>query len=90
MEEEHNRNSKILARFGTLRCPSSLFTGGGHIIWSLGEALYNITNTIFNAEGALYNIISHRDFERKYYSIGLSYKDVKKLKMTKYQLFSLF
>ena len=90
MEEEHDRNSEILACLGALRCLSSFFRGGDHIRWPLGEALDNITNTISNAQGALYNISSYRDSQRKYYSTGLSYKDAKKLKIRKDQLFSLF
>ena len=90
MEEEHNRNSEILARLGALRRLSSLFRGGDHIRQSFGEALDNITNTISNAQGALYNISSYMDSQRKYYSTGLTYKDVKKLKITKDQFFSLF
>ena len=90
MEEEHDKNSKILARFGAFRYLSSIFRGEDQIRWSLGEALENITNTIFNAQGALHNINSYKHSHRKYYSIGLSYKYVKKLKITKDQLFSLF
>ena len=88
LEEEHDRNSKILARLGALRSLSSIFRGREHIIWPLGEALDNITNTISNAQGALYNISSYKDSQRKYYSIGLSCKYVKKLNITKDQLFS--
>ena len=49
MEEEHDRNTRILARFGALRCLSSIFRAGNHIRLSLGEALDNITNTNSNA-----------------------------------------
>ena len=90
MEEGHDRNSKILAQLGALRCLSSIFRGGDHIRRPLGEALDNITNTIYNAQGALYNISSYKDSQRKYYSIRLSYKYVKKLKITKDQLFHYF
>ena len=48
IEEEHDRNSKILARLGALRHLSSFFKGGDHIRWSLGKTLDNITNTISN------------------------------------------
>ena len=58
MEEEHNRNVKIVARMGAMRHLISLFRGGDHIIRSLGEALNKITNTISNSQGALYNISS--------------------------------
>ena len=87
MEEEHDRNSKILARLGALRHLSSIFRGEDHIRWTLGEALDNITNKIYNTQGAMYNINSYKDSQRKDYSTGLSYKDVKKLKITKDQLF---
>ena len=68
---------------------SSILRGEDHIRQPLGEALDSITNAIYNAQGALYNISSYKDSQRKYYSIGLSYKYVKKLKITKGQLFSL-
>ena len=57
---------------------------------SLAEALDTITNTIVNSQGALYNISSYRESMRQYYSDGLSYKDIKNVKIKKYQLFSLF
>ena len=56
----------------------------------LDEALETIRNTIANSQGALYNISSYRESMRQYYSYGLSYKDIKNLKITKDQLFSLF
>ena len=49
MEEENDRNYEILARLGALRRLSSIFRGEDHIRWTLGEALDNITNTIYNA-----------------------------------------
>ena len=57
---------------------------------SLTEALNTIKNTITNAQGAQYNISSYRESMRQYYSNGLRYKYIKKLKITKDQLFSLF
>ena len=89
-EEEQDRNSEILIRLGELRRLSSLFRGGDHIRQSLAVALEAITNTIANAQGALYNISSYRDSQRQFYSTGLSYREVKNLKITKDQLFSLF
>lgn len=89
-EEEQNRNSEILARLGALRCLSALFRGGDHLRNSLADALETIIDTIATAQEALYNIGSCRDSQRQYYANGLSYQDVKKLKITKDQLFSLF
>ena len=83
MEGEQDRDSKILARLGALRRISSLFRGGDHLRQSLAEALDTITNKISNSQGDLYNIISYRESMRQYYSDGLSYKDIKKLKITK-------
>ena len=88
-EGEEDRNSQILACLGTLRSLSSSFRGGYHLRQSLAKALDTITNTIATAQGALYNISSYRESRRQYYSDGLSYIDIKNLKITKDQLFSL-
>ena len=64
--------------------------GGGQLRNSLADALDTITNTIFGAQGALYNITSYRESRRRYYADGLTHKDIKDLKITKDQLFSLF
>ena len=76
-EGEQDQNSQILARMGTLRRLGSSFRGGDHLRQSLAEELDTITNTISNAQGALYNISSYRESMRQYYSNGLIYKDVK-------------
>ena len=89
-EGEEDRNSQILVCLGALKFLSSSFRGGDHLRQSLVEALDTIPNTISNAQGALYNIITYRESRRQYYSDGLSYKDIKNLKITKDQLFSLF
>ena len=67
-----------------------LLEGGGRLRDSLADALDTITNTISSAQGDLYNITSYRESRRKYYSNGLTHKDIKALKITKDQLFSLF
>ena len=89
-EGEEDRNSQILVCLGALRRLSSYFRGGDNLRQYLAEALDTITNTIIEAQGALYNISSYRESMRQYYSYGLSYKDIKNLKITKDQLFSLF
>ena len=90
LEGEEDRNSQILAHLVSLRRLSSSIRGGDHLRESLADALDTITNTVANAQGALYNISSYRESKRQYYSDGLSYKDIKDLKITKDQLFSLF
>ena len=89
-EGEQDRNSHIIVNLASLRCLSSSIRGGDHLIQSLADALDIITNTIAEAQGTLYNISSYRESRRQYYSDGLSYKDIKDLKITKDQLFSLF
>ena len=89
-EGEQDRNSKIIGRLALLRHLSSSIRGGDHLRESLVDALDTITNTIVEAQGALYNISSYRESRRQYYFDGLSYKDIKALKITKDQLFSLF
>ena len=57
---------------------------------SLGQTIDTIVGTIRDAQGALYEITSFRDLRREFYANGMSYKDVKNLKITKDMLFSLF
>ena len=60
-----------------------LLEGGGHLREYLADALDIITNTISDAQAALYNITSYRESRRQYYSDGLTHKDIKALKITK-------
>ena len=89
-EAEEDRKSQILVQLASLRLLSSFIREGDHLRQSLANALDTITNTISNAQGALYNISSYRESRRQYYSDGLSNKDIKALEITKDQLFSLF
>ena len=90
LEGEQDQNSHILVCLASLRHLSSSIRGGDHLREYLADALDTITKTIIEAQGALYNISSYKESRRKYYSDGLSYKDIKDLKITKDQLFSLF
>ena len=66
-EGEQDRNAQIIARLASLRHLSSSIRGGGdHFRDSLVDALDTITNTIYNAQGALYNITSYNESRRKY------------------------
>ena len=89
-EGEQDRNAQIIAHLASLRRLSSSIRGGDHLRESLADALETIKNTIAEAQGDLYNISSYRESKRQYYSDGLSYKDIKALKITKDHLFSLF
>ena len=57
---------------------------------SLGQTIGTIVGTIHDSQGALYDITSYRDPRKQFYANGISYKDVKNLKITKEMLFSLF
>ena len=56
---EQDRNSQILERLASLRHLSSSIREGDHLRESLADALDIITNTIAEAQGALYNISSY-------------------------------
>ena len=58
LEGEQDRKSQIIAHLASLRLLSSSIRGGDHLRQSLADALDTITNTISNAQGALYNIRS--------------------------------
>ena len=87
MEGKQDWNLEILACLGALSHLSPFFRVGDHLRQSLAEALDTITNTIYNAQGALYNIISYREYQSQFYSNGLGYQEVKKLKITKDHFF---
>ena len=83
LEGEQDRNAQIIACLASLRRISSSIRGEDRLRESLADALDTITNTISNAQGALYNITSYKESRRKYYSDGLTHKDIKALKITK-------
>ena len=60
-EGEQDKNTQIIARLVSLRLLSSSIRGGGQLRNSLVDALDTITNTISDAQGALYNITSYRE-----------------------------
>ena len=74
----------------SLRCLSDVFKEGNQFCRSLGQTIDTIIGTIRDAQGALNDITSYRESRREFYANGISYKDVKNLKITKDMLFSLF
>ena len=74
---------EIVAALSSLRCLSDVFKDGDQLRRSLGQTIDTIVGTIRDAQGALYDITSFRDSRREFYANGMSYKDVKKLKITK-------
>ena len=57
---------------------------------SLCQTIETIIGIIRDSQGALYDITSYRESSRYFYANGLSYQQVKKLKITKDMFFSLF
>ena len=82
-----DRNVEIVAALSSLRCLSDIFREGDQLRLSLGQTIDTIVETICDAQGALYDITSFRDSRRQFYKYGMSYIDVKKLKITKDMLF---
>ena len=64
LEGEQDRNAQIITRLASLRHLSSSIRGGDHLRESLADALDTITDTIAEAQGALYNITSDRESRR--------------------------
>ena len=83
-------NVEIVVALSSLRCLSDVFKEGDQLRRSLGQTIDTIVGTIRDAQGVIYDITSFRDSRREIYENGMSYKDVKKLKITKDMLFSLF
>ena len=81
---------EIVAALSSLRHLSDVFKDGDQLRRSLGQTMDTIVGTIFDSQGALYDITSYRESRRQFYVNGISYKDVKNLKITKDMLFSLF
>ena len=88
--EEQDKNAKILIELASLRRLRSNLKEGENACRSLGKTLETIITTIANAQGALYNITSFKEEKRRIYATGLSYKDVKKLEITKDLIYALF
>ena len=65
-EGEQDQNSQIIACLASFRLLSSSIRGGDHLRQSLANALDTITNTIANAQGAVYNISLYRESRRQY------------------------
>ena len=83
-------NAEILIELAQLRGLSIAFSGGDRIQNSLASTLYAIVETITLSSNILYDITSYRERERQEYADGLGNNVIKKLKITKEHIFSLF
>ena len=86
---DHN-NAEILRFNGHLREIGLAWRGGDELRRSLSYSLLSIVDTIIISNDALYSIASYRERKRQQYANGLSYNEVKKLKITKQDIYSLF
>ena len=73
-----------------MRGLSTAFSGGDRICHSLASTLDAIVETISLSRNILYDITSYRERKRQEYIDGLDYNAIKKLKITKEHIFSLF
>ena len=83
-------NAVILRFISHLREIGSAWRGGDELRRSLSDSLLSIVDTIARSNDALYRIASYRERKRQQYADGLSYNEVKKLKITKQAIYSLF
>ena len=76
-------NTEILRFISHLREIGSTWRGGDELRLSLSNSLLFIVDTIARSNDALYSIASYMERKRKQYADGLSYNEVKKMKITK-------
>ena len=85
-----DNNVDILRLIGHSREIGSAWRGGDELRRSLSDSLLSIVDMIARSNDALYSIASYRERKRQQYADGLSYNEVKKLKITKQNNYSLF
>ena len=83
-------NAEILIELSHLRGLSTAFSGGDRIHRSHASTLDAIAETISFSSNILYDITSYRERKRQEYADGLDYNAIKKIKITKEHIFSLF
>ena len=85
---DHNAN--ILRVIGHLRDISSFWRGGYEWCLSLLASLLTIVDSINRLNDALYSIASYRERKIQEYDHGLSYKEIKKIKISKEHIYTIF
>ena len=85
-----DNNEEILRVIGHLTEIGSTSRGGDELRLSLSDSLLTIFYTIARSNDALYSIISYMERKRQQYADGLSYNEVKKMKITKSHIYTLF
>ena len=85
-----DQNAKILRDIGHLREIGVAWRGGDEFHHSLEASLDSIVDVVSRSNDVLYNIALYRERKQQEYVDGLSYNDVKNLKITKEHIYSLF
>ena len=83
-------NDEILIELSHMRGLSTAFSAGDRIQRSLASTLDAIVETISLSSNILYDITSYIEIKRQEYADGIDYNAIKKLKLTKEHIFSLF
>ena len=78
-----DNNVEILMVICHLREIGFAWRGGYDLIRSLSDSFFTIVDTITRSNDALYSIASYKERKRQQYVDGLSYNEVKKLKIKK-------
>ena len=78
-----NNNVEILRFIVHLREIGSAWRGGDELHRSLSDSLLTIVDTIARSNDALYTITLYMERKRQQYADGLSYNEVKKMKIKK-------
>ena len=85
-----DNNAEILRFIGNLREIGSTWRDGDELSHSLSASLLTIVDTISRLNNALYSIASYRERKIQEYANGLRYSEIKKLKITKENIYTLF
>ena len=85
-----DNNVEILRFIAHFREIGSTWRGGDELCRSLSDSLLSIVDTIERSNVALYSITFYRERKIQQYADGLSYHEVKKIKITKQAIYSLF
>ena len=81
---------EILRVIGHLREIGSAWRGGDELCRSLSDSFFSIVDTIARSNDSFYSITSYRERKKQQYDDGLRYNEVRKLKITKQHIYTLF
>ena len=85
-----DNNADILRVIAHLREIGSAWRGGDELHHSLSDSLLTIADMIARSNDSLYSITSYKERKIQQYDDGLSYNEVKNLKIAKQHIYTLF